>query len=180
MSNQHIFENANKLTYLFKSYPEHNMPAILGMLVGMPEVDANAAIWYAQNAGWLSTADHETKVISVLKTPETWNFGDDVANLEEAIIYGLTELAKKEADMEEWSYGQWIKGYLPYDCLIASKHLEETNQMSQYDVDTVDKDGAHSVYTFFTLYDNREQLWGHKQLKAESIVDPTNVKPTEE
>lgn len=176
MVSDKITNNAYKLAYLIKSYPEKPFRStydenreieeqgVMDML-GMPALDINTATWKAQELGLVGNVDLETGKLPLLKEPEEWNFGEGQTNFQEAIMYGFRKLAEKESDLEEYSLQAWLSGYPPHDIFIAVKYLLETNQLAEYEIE----DGENK-YLFYTLYENREQFWGRKQFKKDPMA----------
>ena len=156
-------ENANKLAFLAQQYPEHKLPQLLA-LFQMPAIDINATVWAAQELNFISEPDADTEEVKLLRPPKIWNFGPVEKELEDLIIYSFTQLAKKEVDLEENYMANWTAGYTGQDTLIAAKHLIEQHKLASYEIE----DGENS-YTFFTLYENSEQLWGSKQFKKPPV-----------
>lgn len=155
-------ENANKITYLAKKFPKKTLPELLE-LFQLPQIDMNAAIWYAQDLGWISKVTD--KGIKVLKTPETWQFGEFENRLEDEMVYCIGRLNAKESDIDEENLMAWVAGYASQDALIAGLRLLEDKVLATYELEDIDKDGVKSIYTFYSLYENGEQLWGQKAFK---------------
>jgi len=175
---QSVVDNAAKVTFLVREYPDHTLAQIIEML-SMPAININTAIWHAQELGYISEPDEETGKVVPLTTPATWEFGEAIKNLEAMLIYSFRQLAKKETDLEEQYLSNWTAGYPPHDVLIALKDLENQGILVQYQIE----DGENK-YVFFTLAENRGKLWGQKQFKKnplsnEEPVDTPDV-PTEE
>lgn len=169
-----LHENAQKVTYLVRKYPEKTVSQIIE-LMPMPAVDINSGIWKAIELGYISDMDPETQKFTFLKQPEVWQFGKDVDDLAEKILFALGWLnSQKEEDMEEVYFGNWNAGKLAHDVMIATSVLIEGKKIATYEVD----DGTEeepNVYLFYTLYENAEQEWGRKQFKK----DPGAEEPTE-
>lgn len=166
MTSQRMFQNANKIAYLVQQYPEHKLTEIIGLLQ-MPAIEINTAIWRATEEGFISEPDKDNGTIELLKAPETWDFGTTVNDIKDMLLYSFAELSKKETDLEENYLSQWTAGYPTHDILIATRHLLETKELAQYMIE--DKD---STYTFFTLYENRDKLWGRQQFKIDPLDGP--------
>lgn len=177
-----MLEGANKIAFIKQNYPEHKLNDVISLLQ-MPAIDINTALWAAQELGFVSKPDAETGVFELKTPPEIYDLGKTVRDLQDAIVYSFTELAKKETDLEETYFSQWVQGYDTHDILVAMKELLNDRVMFEYDVNDpeLDKKGkpvlnedTHepiiNVYTFFTLYENGEQRWGEKQFKRNPIT----------
>lgn len=165
MINVKIFNNANKVAFLVYRYPEHTMQQIIKLL-HIPAIDINAAFWQAVEAGYLNELDPETDMITIKRLPTKFEFGDTVNDLRDALIYSFTNLARKETDLEEQYLSNWVGGYAPHDIMIAIGSLLVEKKLAQY---VIEDDG--NKYTFFTLYKNREKLWGRQQFKTDPLTD---------
>lgn len=165
-----MIHNANKVGYLVKQYPEHDMNQIIGLFV-LPPIDINAAVWAAIELGFISEPDPDEHAVRLLKEPESWDFGQDVNDLIDTIYYCMEKLNSKENDMEDNYLSNWTMGYQAHDILVAMKRLLENKQLATYELE----DGENA-YDFYTLYDNREQLWGRKQFKKDPLAQRKNKK----
>lgn len=159
-----MLENAHKVTYIVQQYPQHTVPQII-QLLAMPAIEINTAFWYATNAGWLSEPDPETQRFTFLKAPEKWAFGEAVDTLRDHLLYAFTELAKKENDLDENTLSGWCMGYPSHDQLIALSLMLNDKVLATYDL--TDPKDLKSTYTFYTLYENGEQMWGRKNFKEQ-------------
>lgn len=166
MTTQKMLHNANKITYIATQYPQHKVSEVLALLQ-MPPIDVNTALWLAIELGWLSKPDPETERVEVLNKPDPWEFGTKVDELEAALRYAFEKLADKETDMEEFMLNRWTAGYASHDVLVAMRRLLEDNVLHEYVIEDGD-----SNYTFYTLYENREHLWGRKQFKKDPLEQP--------
>lgn len=177
MITEKMTENAHKIAFIKQNYPEHKLNDIINLLQ-MPAIDINTALWSAQELGFISTPNAETGVLELLSPPETYDFGQTVRDLQSAIVLSFTELAKKETDLEETYFSQWVSGYSTQDVLVAMKDLLNRRVLFEYEIeDKPDKKGLEpSTYTFYTLYENSEQLWGAKQFKKNPITGEKNEK----
>lgn len=160
-----VLENAHKITYLVKSYPEHKVADVVGLLA-LPGIDINTAIWRAQEEGFLAEPDTEKQTMALLKEPAKYEFGQSVEVLKDMLIASFTALAKKETDLEEQQLSIWMQGHPAHDCLIALKVLEEEKKLAQYAIEDGD-----STYVFFTLYKNKGKQWGRSQFKKDPLPD---------
>lgn len=159
-----LAQTAHKVLYLADQYPEKTLKEVIELLA-LPAIDINTAIWYCQDQGWLTEPDGETGFVKVLKKPAAWSFGPEETALEKLLVYAFEKLNSREQDLEEFFVGQWTTGYFPHDVLIAVKHLLNTKKLHEYQLE----DGEEK-YIFYTLYKNREQLWGRKQFKKDPLT----------
>lgn len=170
-----MIENANKVAFLVKQYPDHTLTQIIGLL-GMPSIEINTAIWKATELGYITELDTETQKVALgPNAPEVFEFGDTVNELMEMITFSFGELAKKEQDLEENYVSNWTMGYASHDVLIALAHLVNTRVLATYDL--TDPKDTESTYTFFSLYENGEQMWGKKQFKQEPTGEEVPTTP---
>lgn len=156
-------QNANKLTYLIEAYPDNSMTDVIALLE-MPAIDINTAIWAAVELGWIMDPKTNEGVTGLLKKPETWDFGPELRDLEDNIVYAFTVMGKLEADLEEYDLSQWTAGYAKHDLAIIMKLLLADKVLASYEVEDTNPEND-SIYTFYTLYANREHEWGRKQYK---------------
>lgn len=164
MQNPKILENAHKIAFLVQQYPNKNLKEIIET-AAMPALELNTAMWQAVDLGLISEPDKETGEIKLLQAPEKWELGENVENLKAMIVYGFQHMAKSEQDLDEENFGFWTLGYNPRDILIAMKQLLEEKVMATYEL--TDPKDLKSTYTFYTLYENGEQLWGRKNFKEQ-------------
>lgn len=160
--------NAQKIMNLVALYPDNTFDQTIALLQ-MPAIDINTAVWYAIDMGWITEPDPETKksslVLNADGTAPDLNIDDpNFKNLEDAIIYGFEKLAEKENDLEEFSLSQWTNGYPAHDVMIAMKGLLVEEVLAEY----VIEDGKEN-YTFYTLFKNKDKLWGRKQFKKDPL-----------
>lgn len=170
-----ILENANKLTYLVKSYPDETAENII-KLVQLPQVDVNAAIWLAQELKFLKAKLVDERMV-VGKIPETWQFGKAETQIEDTLTYCFRRLAKDETDLDEKFLTDWLAGYPTHDTLVAVKHLVEDRVIAEYKLfdpainesgePMIDKDKKPVLneYLFYTLFENSEMQWGKKNFR---------------
>lgn len=162
-------QNAHKVAYLVSQYPEKTMNEIINMFQLAP-VDMNAAIWAAIDLKLISQPDEKTHIATLAKKPKTWEFGPDVEHLIDTVYYCFEKANAEEKDLEENYMNNWLMGYAPQDHFIAIRRLLENKQLAQYELE----DGENA-YDFFTLYENRDKLWGRKQFKQDPLK--TDKKP---
>lgn len=181
MITEKMRHNANKIAFYVQQYPEKKVSEMLAVLE-LPAIDINTAFWAAQELGWISEPNKEKDSVELLSVPEIWDFGDNVAELEEALLYAFARLATKETDLEEFYISQWTEGYPKQDVLVAIKHLLVERKLAEYEVkdasvdekgNKVYKDGEQvmETYIFYTLYENGEQMWGRKQFKVDPLAE---------
>lgn len=166
--------NAHKIAFLLEQYPDHNIDKIMSLLQ-MPPIDINAGVWAAVELKLISEPDlKKGGAVQLLNKPKKWDFGPNITDLCTNIIYCFNKLALKEQDLEENYLTNWLGGYSSQDTLIAIKLLISEQKLAEYEIE----DGENA-YTFFTLWDNREQLWGRKQFKVDPLEPRKRGKKTE-
>lgn len=180
-------QNAHKIAYLVEQYPEKNMTEIIS-LVALAPIDTNTAIWFATSSKILEMvdrveerevpdpADPEGKKTikkevtipygKVVQKPTSWHFGEQEEDLENIIAYAFEKINADENDMEENYLSNWTMGYLSHDVLIAVKRLLEKEFLHEYEIE----DGEN-VYIFYTLFENKDKVWGQKQFKKNPLTD---------
>lgn len=163
MITRQMLENANKVVYLAEQYPEHNLTQLISLLQ-LPAIDINNAVWAAIDMGWLTEPDKKTKRVEVLQRPEPYYFGESVDDLQDILLYAFERLGKQETDLEEYSLSQWVQGYPSHDVLIAMRLLLDGKKLHEYMIE----DGENN-YTFYTLYENKDKVWGSKQFKQNPL-----------
>lgn len=183
MISQKASENAQKIAFIKQNYPDHRLTDIMGVLQ-MPAIDINTALWAAQDLGYIGEPNPETGEIELLSPPETYELGQTITDLQTDLIFCFHELAKKERDLEETYLTQWVTGYTTQDVLVAMKDLLNKKVLAEYEIHDpqLDKKGKPTldenkqpvinIYTFYTLYENGEQLWGSKEFKKNPVVKP--------
>lgn len=170
---ENLAYNAQKVLYLCAAYPEKTLKEIIGLLA-MPAIDINTAIFYCQKQGWLSEPDGETGFAQVLSKPEKWDFGPEEKGLEELLVFAFEQLNAKEKDLEEFFVSQWTTGYPSQDVLVAVKRLLENKQLHEYEIE----DGEEK-YIFYTLYKNRDKLYGRQAFKQDPLAGSRATKEEE-
>lgn len=180
--NKKIVENAQKIAFIVQNYPDHKLPDVMKLLQ-MSAIDINSALWYAQEAGYIGEPDTETGEIELKAPPETYEFGQAVTDLQEALVFCFGILARRERDLEETYLTEWLKGYTTQDVLVAVKDLLNKKVLAEYEIQdpqldkkgkpTLDEnnDPVINLYTFFTLFENGEQLWGAKEFKKNPLYE---------
>lgn len=163
MSNKTILENANKLTYLRKLYPDLSSDDLLKLLQ-VSGADKNAAIWLAQELDFI-TVDKATNEMMLATPPESWQLGESVDSLKETIVYCFQQLAKREADLDEKFLTDWLVGIPPQDSLTAVASLVDNRVLFEYDLTDENPKTGKSVYKFYTLFENSEMQWGKKNFR---------------
>lgn len=156
-----MLTNANKVAYMFQQFPKHSVPEIVALLQ-MPPIDVNAAMWYAQELGFITELNKKKDQIKFVKAPKTWDFGTLETTLEDSIQYCFRRLAEDETDLDEKFLSDWTAGYPAHDVIIAMKQLLNDRVLAEYLLTDTDKDGNKNEYKFFTLYENSEMQWGKK------------------
>ena len=168
-----MIQNAHKLAYLIKAYPEKTAMEVIGLFRLSP-IDINCAFWCAVEEGLISDVDEDSPKAKFLKSPRMWDFGGEERGLESALTYAFEKLNQKEQDMEENFLASWTTGYTPQDVLIAVKHLIEENVIAEYEIrDTLQNEKGEdisSTYIFYTLKENADKKWGAKQFKVDPLA----------
>jgi hypothetical protein len=162
-------DNANIITFLVQQFPDFTLDQLVdpesGLLSQMPGLEVNAALWQAQELGWLK--QNKNGMFKVLEVPVTWQFGETINDLQDEIVYCFKQLGKSETDIMETFFSQWTAAYKAHDILVAMKQLLNDGVIVQYMLtDDAPKVGK-SVYTFFTSKENDGKEWGRKQFKRE-------------
>lgn len=170
-------DNAHKLTFLVKEFPEKTVEEILDLLQ-MPPIQSNAGFWTAQDAGWLSSV--KDNKIEFLKAPEKWQFGDITEGLIDQIEYCFRRLARDETDLEEKWLTDWLTGYPPQEILIAMHYLLDQRILAEYEIIDHNKKLGDSTYKFYTLFENLENRWGKKQFKIDPDTGEIDDTPEED
>ena len=107
--------------------------------------------------------DYETDKLELVKDYEKSNMGKEIGNLIDAIEEKLAHENEKKQDLSLGLIQQWCMGVRPSACELALYQLVANGTFHKYDMtDTKDK---KSVYTFYTLSDNKGKKWGKKQFK---------------
>lgn len=164
MTVKRIVENAHKITFLVQQYPGKKVEEIVAMC-GMPAIEINTAIWYAVNAGLIVDPTDSDGIMVFIREPGNWQLGEIIETLKGMLVYSFQQLAKKEQDLEENYISNWTMGYQAHDLLISMKQLVNDKVIFTYDL--TDPKDLKSTYTFYTLYENGEQMWGRKQFNEE-------------
>jgi hypothetical protein len=159
-----MLENCHKVVFLAKQYPKHTISQLIALMPSLPPIEINAAFWYAEREGYLTKPDKDGK-IELLRTPDAWEFGNEVEDLRDHLVFAMSVLAGRQHDMTEEEISEWCFGYAPHDLAVALKSLLDENAIATYDL--VDPKDLKSTYTFFTLYENGEQLWGRSRFKEQ-------------
>ena len=165
-----IEENAMKLARVASFYPEHKLEEILG-LIQMPPADINAALWRAEDLGYMEI-DKKAQQFKLLHVPDM-EWGELTSALRDRIMYCLKKLNESETDMEEMVLTQWFAGYPSHDILLVLKSLIQDEVVATYNILDSTKEGGKNEYVYYTLAKNRSQEWGRKQFKK-----PENLKVT--
>ena len=162
MSNsEKTVQNVHKLVYLAREYPKKKITEIAGMMQ-IPVLEGKAAIWMAQDIGYI-TVDGKTEKFKIVAAPEEWDFGSTIGDIAGTVTYVMSKLAEEEADIEEGRLTTWMAAYRNEDTIIAIKRLLEWNILSTYKI--TDPKDKKSIYTFYTLAANKDKQWGKKQFK---------------
>lgn len=177
MHTTRMLNNAHKFTLMAKTYPEKPLSELLKLFGPTPGIDLNTAIWYATELGLIkdpAKEPNETGTIEVLSEPKEWALGQTIEDLRVGITYTLQKMALKEQDLEENYIANWTLGYMGHDVMLALQSLLNDNTLIRYEL--TDPEDLKSTYTFYTLYENGEQMWGRKQFKKQ----PTGAEKPDE
>lgn len=181
--NQRVLQDAHKIAFLAKEYPDKTIKEIAGMFQGSP-LDFNVAAWQAQDLNFL-TVDLETGNITPKQLPEKWDFGPDTQNLIDVLPYVFVKLAEQESDMEENYLSNWAAAYPAQALMIAIKYLIGKKVLATYEITnstTIEpsKKGlkrgkqpkvVKDTYTFYSLAINAKHQWGRKQFKDQDKLE---------
>lgn len=188
MASDYITENAHKLAYLVKCYPEMPLDDIR-QLLSWTLLDYNNAIWRAKELDLITVeqrsveqkAPHPTKknkfvtemtevpFAVFVSAPKEWNFGTLQDDLQDSIQYMFTKLGAEEKDLEEHYLNSYLQGYPPREHLIAIQYLLETGILHEYLIEDND-----NPYLFYTLKQYAGKNWGQKQFKVNPLTGETN------
>lgn len=171
-------ENAHKFAFLVSHYdklvkqfpeiverfPDNRLQQILAMLA-LPSIDINAAIWYSADLGLTTTPNKDTGQVEFIVSPDQWILGDNIDTLSDTIVYAFTKLGERETDLEEHMVQDWLTGYAVHDSFIALNLLLSKRILATYEL--TDPEDLKSTYTFYTLAENSEQMWGRKSFKKQ-------------
>ena len=161
---QKMIENAHKVVFLVKNYPDKNLEHIIAALQ-MPAIEINNAIWVAVDMGFIVDPDTTEGKMELLKEPEEYQLGQACADLRAMIVFTFNRLATQEKDLEENYMSNWTLGYAGHDVLITLKQLINEHVLATYQL--TDPEDTKSTYTFYSLYENSEQMWGRKNFKQQ-------------
>lgn len=183
MITEKMLHNANKLVYLAKAYPEKTVGDLLNLFRLAP-IDVNCAIWVATELKWTALGSRKEEVddfnakgkkvgtklvelqfLTVVSTPDTWDFGPEEKELEDMIAYAFEKLNAEEKDLEENYLASWLTGYSTQDVLIATKRLLDEGVLHEYELEDGD-----SAYIFYSLKKNAGKNWGAKQFKSNPLT----------
>ncbi len=183
--NKRMIENAQKIAFIAKTYPEKNIVEISQLFQTSP-IEFNAGAWAAQDLGYFTVAPDNSVKLGDL--PEEWNFGELTEHLLVELPYAIAKLNAEQADIEEEYLGNWTAGFPAQDVIIVTKLLIEQGKLASYEVknETVispnreqRRKGAKpeivvDTYTFYTLPENVDKRWGEKQFE-----DPEKLQKAE-
>lgn len=171
MSKTHL--SCMKFVLLVRKYPNRTLNELLDK-VDLPSVDLDFLVFNMVNSGIIEEPTQENPV--VLKPPYN---GENIQSYvckelmkdENVLILSIKigmvmEFIAKtaEADIVENTMKMWLRGYPSLDQLAALTLLVETNKMAEYEIE----DGENK-YLFYTLYENKDKLWGRKQFKKDPL-----------
>jgi len=169
-----VIENAHKVTFLATEYPKHSLADIIKLLQ-LAAIDINASIWAAVDLGLITEPNPETGRVEVLKRPDKWQFGTEIEELHDLILYMLEHCAEKETDLDEYELSNWLAGYPTHNTLIALKQLLAEEKIATY----VIEDGEN-IYTFYTTFEAKDKLFARKRFKKDPLADARGKNKKEE
>lgn len=172
--------NAHKVAFYMQQYPDKKMNDVMNLLQTQA-VYINSAIWAAWQLGYIEEPNRDTGDMKFLAEPdEGWNFGKDVADLMQALLFSFGILALREEDLEENFISGWTTGLNGMDVIVSMKYLLVTKKLGEYELQDqqLDENGVKvfaedevtpvmDTYIFYTLFENLEKQWGRKQFKVE-------------
>lgn len=163
-----IINDMHKVVFYASEYPEKSLKEVAGAFGQMSPIDFNAACWRAIEEGLLSI-DKKTGDFKVLKTPETWVFGEAIDHLISVTPYVLSKLAENEVDPEENFYAEYVGGYVGFDVVIAVRYMISKGIIATYDINDVSEgengEKVTDTYLFYCLPENASKRWGEQQFK---------------
>jgi hypothetical protein len=173
-----ILENAHKLAFYMQQYPDKRLPEVSTQMA-MPAIDINAAMWCAEDMGYIAPVNKGTGELRFLAEPaDGWEFGQGVSDLKASLMYCMAVLARREADLEEFFIARWTAGYPAFDIIVAVKSLLVNGHLVEYELQDqrVDEKGNKmfeedentplmDVYIFYTLAANAGKEWGKASFK---------------
>lgn len=159
-----MVQNAHKVAFLVQQYPDNSLDKLISALQ-MPAIDINTAIWLATELGFIKNPEETDGKMVLLSVPEAWDFGQAVTDIKAMLKFSFVELAKREKDLEENYLSNWTLGHQGHDVLIALKQMLNEKVLATYEL--TDPEDTKSTYTFYSLYENSEQLWGRKNFKTQ-------------
>lgn len=168
--------NVHKVAFLLNEFPDLDIAGVTKMFQ-LSSIELNVAIWRAQDVG-IFTVDEKGKA-TIHDLPKDWELGDTIGLLMEHTLYTLARIAVDETDLVENTFLNWFGGYATQDVMICMKHLINQKKIFTYELNdkqvkeqTKKQKGKgakleyiDNVYTFYTLYENREMRWGTKSFK---------------
>lgn len=158
-----IIENAQKVSYIVSKFPELSFGDIME-LVQLPSLDIDAALWRAQDMGWIEV-DKKKEFIRLIEIPR-FSFGEEVEGIKDRILYAFKKLGELESDMDDFTLGKWLLGFVARDAVIALKQCLDDGTLCSYTIiDSGNKKEGDNEYTFYTLPENLDKKWGKKQFK---------------
>jgi len=165
-----IDQDAKKVAYLCKCYPDKKLHEIIGMIM-MPNIAKDCALWQAERMGYVSI-DAKKDKIELLAKEITPDMDDNLEAVMNRIEFGVTRQNSIEQDIDEEMFLQWLQGYMPQDTLIAINLLMEQGVISNYNI--LEGRGGKNVYTFYTLPKNEVNEWGRKNFPKKNglVVRP--------
>lgn len=194
--NDRVIQNAHKIYYIAKVYNEKSM-VVLSQIFNIPPIDFNAAAWAGMDIGLFKVDDQN--VITLGDEPKEYQFGELAEHLIDILPYTIGKVNKNEAVLEEGYLDNWMAGFPQADVIVAVKKLLEDNVLAVQEIVDVDviplnreerrkpenkkigktEERVETTYTFYTLYENRDQKWHEKQFKDAKKLQKSDKEQTQ-
>jgi len=115
--------------------------------------------------------DYESDEVKVLGYDgvDFGEMGSEIAVLKEAFLEKLRYEAGREEDVSLGLLQSWCVGVRPSAAELALRVLVDSKELATYRLS--DPDDESSTYDFYTLWENREKMWGRKQFKRKGGDD---------
>lgn len=175
MDNKKIKTLAHKMLAVAKDKDCKTVGDLTDFFPTAAPLDFNCAVWWAQDNELMKLKGKKGK-LELLDGYSLSELDDDenVDHLRSVIVYLLEQLEKTEQDPEQNWLISWCEGYHVHDVYTALRVLEDLGAIARYEV----KDSTNTeegddldIYTFVTLYNNKDKEWGWKQFKDQSQLE---------
>jgi len=121
------------------------------------------ALELGKNEGVLKH-DYDNDQLTVLKDYVNTYMGEEIERVMDAILETVERENARKQDISLGLLQSWCVGIRPSACELALRRLVLDEELYEYDL--ADPRDAKSVYTFYTLVENRDEQWGKKQFKS--------------